>query len=243
MQQLQTHLGWFRSFHYLRISASLATLFIVFILANATLFVLAQKPQDANAQATNEVVEVTEEAATEEKPAATAATEVAAEAQPSAAPQPQQKPASQPARAATPAPAYDKVAIPSIGLSSRFVTVGLTSANAIDVHASLIGWWNGSSQPGTAGAVFLDGHNPGVFSNLPSIQTGAQVTVAKASGETLNYTVVHKETVQLAGIDMRKALSTYNGAAEGLNMMTCVGAYNARTGTTDQRLVVYAVRS
>ncbi|MES2630915.1 MAG: class F sortase [Patescibacteria group bacterium] len=140
-------------------------------------------------------------------------------------------------------PAYDSVSIPSLGLSSRVVTVGTTASNAIDVHPSLVGWWNKSAQPGTPGAAFLDGHNPGVFNNLQNITIGAEVSITMASGVVYNYTVIQRETVPLAGINMRKALSVQGSASEGLNLMTCMGAYNPKTGTTDQRLVVYAVRS
>jgi sortase (surface protein transpeptidase) len=156
---------------------------------------------------------------------------------------PAPKPAPVLASTPTPTPAYDKVSIASIGLSSQFVAVGLTSTNAIDVNPSLVGWWNGSAQPGNPGAVFLDGHNPGVFRALPSVQVGAQISLTKASGEIFNYTVVHTEIVQLVGIDMNAALSPYAGASEGLNLMTCVGTYNSQLGSTDQRFVVYAVRS
>jgi len=209
----------------------------LFATANATIFLLAQKPQDVQAQTIPALVDSKE--VTEPAKAANIAQAAATSPAPQAAVQ-QPQPA---APAPKPVPAYDKVSIPSIGLSSRFVTVGLTSANAIDVHPSLVGWWNGSSQPGTPGAVFLDGHNPGVFSKLPSLTEGAQISLTKADGQIFTYTVVHIETVMLAGINMRAALSPYSGASEGLNLMTCVGTYNAKTGTTDQRLVVYAVRS
>lgn len=141
-----------------------------------------------------------------------------------------------------PAPAYDRVSIPSIGLSSQIVTVGLTSNDNIDVDSSRVGWWNGSSRPGTAGSMFLDGHNPGVFRNLQNITIGAPITVTLANGSNYTYTVVYREVVELAGIDMAKALAPYNNASQGLNMMTCMGTYNKATGTTDKRLVVYATR-
>ena len=238
MQQIQTHFRWFRSFRGLRISASLLGLLVVFAIANASLLLLAQKPQNVQAQDAPAITQLKTEEIKE------APTSQPAQPETTTPPTPTPKPApAQPAAAPAPAPAYDKVSIPSLGMSSRFVTVGLTSTNAIDVHPSLVGWWNGSVQPGSPGTVFLDGHNPGVFSKLPSIQTGAQISLSKASGEVFNYTVVHTETVQLAGINMRAALTAYGGASEGLNLMTCVGAYNAQTGTTDQRFVVYAVRS
>lgn len=159
---------------------------------------------------------------------------------PAPAPTPQRT--TTPAPVATPTPAYDKVSIPSIGLTSQIVTVGLVAGNTIDVHKSLVGWWNGSARPGTNGATFLDGHNPGVLKNLQNISVGDRITVSLADGNSYTYTVVHREVVPLVGIDMGKALRPYNNAAQGLNMMTCMGAYNPATGTTDQRLVVYATR-
>ncbi len=207
---------------------------------NATLFLLTQTQQNVNAQTIPTLVKTIEahqQAKVVQVRAASPTTPQAATNQQAPAPTPA------PAQVLTPAPAFDKVSIASIGLSSRFVTVGLTNTNAVDVHPTLIGWWNGSSQPGTPGVVFLDGHNPGVFSALPSVKKGAQISLTKASGEIFNYTVVYTETIQLAGGSMREALTPYGGASEGLNLMTCVGTYNTKTGTTDQRLIVYAVRS
>ncbi len=237
MKQVRTHLGWLTSARSLRLVSFLLAMVTSFSLSYATILFIESQTNDAQAQTTPQVIEVVEEVTPKEE-------EQVAEPVQTETPVPAPAPApTPPARAAAPAPAYDKVSIPSIGLSSRFVTVGTTATNAIDVHPSLVGWWVGSAMIGTPGAAFLDGHNPGIFSKLPNIQVGAQITVAKASGETFNYTVVERETVQLVGINMRKALSVQGGATEGLNLMTCVGAYNSQTGTTDQRLVVYAVRS
>lgn len=144
---------------------------------------------------------------------------------------------------AAPVARTDRLIITAIGLTSPIVPVGKTPDNAIDVHPSLVGWYDRSAAFGTPGAAFLDGHNPGVFRNLPALGIGTPITVERASGEILQYTVVYTETVPLEGIDMRKALRPYNGAPEGLNLMTCVGTYNPQTGTTDQRFIVYAVRS
>lgn len=172
--------------------------------------------------------------------------DVAAETTPETAPAPTASQAAAPAPAPAPvraAPAVDRLVIPSIGLNSQLVSVGLTGAGAVDVHPSLAGWWNGSAQPGTPGAAFIDGHSPGVLSPLTNIGTGAHISVNKADGQVYNYTVVFRETVALSSVDMRKALSVYGGAAEGLNLMTCAGTYIPSLGTTDQRLIVYAVRS
>lgn len=154
------------------------------------------------------------------------------------------QPAPSPTPSVTPTPArvYDSISIPSLGLSSELVTVGVTSTNNVDVHPSLVGWYNGSAAIGSKGAAFLDGHNPGVFSSLPSIAVGSQISIKK-TGVTYNYRVIYREIVPLVEVNMNQVLSVYGANDEGLNLMTCVGAYNPSTGTTDERLIVYAIRS
>ena len=240
MQQLQSHYRWFKASRRLRIDAILAMVILSLAFTNTTLFLLVQTPQKIDVQTVSALVETIE--APQQAEVAQVATTNPTTPQ-VATPKPAPTPAPVPTRAPTPIPAFDKVSIASIGLSSQFVSVGLTNTNAVDVHPSLIGWWNGSAQPGNPGAVFLDGHNPGVFSKLPSVKEGAQIILTKASGEIFNYTVVYIEIIQLAGGSMNAALTPYDGASEGLNLMTCVGTYNTKTGTTDQRLIVYAVRS
>lgn len=224
-----------------RTSISLFIVFCFFTFANSVVFITAQLTNTVSAQEADSS-ELIEPASSEPS---SSLPETVKAAQASVTPEPAQTPRPVTAHpvAKKPVPTYDRVAIPSIGLSSRYVPVGVTTQNNIDVHPSLVGLYTGGAQPGDIGAVFLDGHNPGVFSALPSIDIGAQITLTKANGEIFTYTVVHTETVSLVGINMRKALRPYDGATEGLNVMTCVGAYNPQTGTTDERFVVYAVRS
>lgn len=239
MRRLQSYKKWFQSFRRLRTSVVLVVATLLFEFANAPIFILGQSSQIASAQPTPAVIQLaklpTLTEAIQIEPAAPIVLQVAT-------PPPAPVLAAGPV-APRPVPASDRVSIPSVGLSARFVTVGTTSGNAIDVHPSLVGWWNGSAQPGSSGAAFLDGHNPGIFSRLPSVGVGAQISVARATGEVFNYTVVHTEVVPLAGINMNAALSVYGGGGEGLNLMTCVGTFDRTTSTTDQRLIVYAVRS
>ena len=140
-----------------------------------------------------------------------------------------------------PRPARDTLSIPAIGLSAPIVDVGLTATGAIDVPARDVGRWDGSALPGQAGAVFLDGHTPGVFSALHSLRPGHELSVVWR-GQTHTYRVVHTETVLLASLNMRRALTPYGGATHGLNLMTCAGAYSPTLGTYDHRLTVYTVQ-
>lgn len=134
------------------------------------------------------------------------------------------------------------LSIASIGLVAPIVNVGVTATNNIDVPAGKqVGYWTGSATPGTSGAVFLDGHVDGVFASLQRVSVGQTFSMIY-SGQTLAYRVVHKEVVDLAGIDMNRALSVYGGAAEGLNIMTCAGNFVPSMDTYDKRLVVYTHR-
>lgn len=146
-------------------------------------------------------------------------------------------------RQAAPVIRGNTLTVPSIGLAAPIVNVGVTATNNIDVPAGLqVGRWTGSAVPGAPGAVFLDGHVDGVFARLSRVAVGQTLSVSYA-GQQFAYRVVHKEVVPLAGIDMNRALSTYGGAPEGLNIMTCAGSYVPATGTYDRRLIVYTVRA
>jgi LPXTG-site transpeptidase (sortase) family protein len=134
------------------------------------------------------------------------------------------------------------LSIPSIAFQGSIVDVGVTADNAIDVPATKVGRWIGSAQPGSPGAVFLDGHVEGVFAGLKRLSVGQTITMTYG-GQTFNYKVASTEVVDLATIDMNRALRVYGGASEGLNIMTCAGTYISSAGTYDKRLIVYAVRS
>lgn len=135
----------------------------------------------------------------------------------------------------------NSISIPSVNLTSKFVSVG-TTHNKIDTPSSSVGWWNRSAVPGTKGAVFLNGHNPGVFSDLHKLENGAIVTLVDASGKSFNYTVIHREILKLSEVNMKTVLSVQRGASQGLSIMTCMGDYNPKTRTADERLIVYAIR-
>ncbi len=136
-------------------------------------------------------------------------------------------------------PVYGElISIPSIGLQAGLVGVGLDASGAVGVPAAQVGWYNGSSRPGQAGASFLDGHTPGVFGGLRNVAAGATVNVVM-DGQTYSYRVVRTETTLLEQVDML-AILTYGGGQDTLVMMTCAGSPIGNTYS--HRLTVYAVR-
>ncbi|MCL2037727.1 class F sortase [Candidatus Saccharibacteria bacterium] len=133
----------------------------------------------------------------------------------------------------------DRLIIPKIGLNSPLTTVGM-AGGAIDVHPSLPGRWNGSARPGSNGAVFVDGHNDGIFARLGALAVGDQIMITNG-GATYTYTVVFTKVAPLESVNMAKALTVYGGAKQGLNLMTCAGSPVGNTYS--HRLTVYAVLS
>lgn len=137
--------------------------------------------------------------------------------------------------------------IPSVNITARMMSVGLTSDNKVEVptDASFAGWYSGGSVPGDKGASFVTGHYNGpnaggVFDNLGSISVGAEIRVEMGNGAINKYKVVSRETVPVGQVNMAKALSVVDGKDEGLNIMTCAGSWTS-VGFAD-RLTVYAER-
>gem|GEM_PF-3557821 len=139
------------------------------------------------------------------------------------------------------------IMIPSINITARMRSVGLTSGNKVDVpaDASFAGWYSGAQKPGDEGASFVTGHYNGpnaggVFDSLGQIAVGAEVKVEKGDGSILKYEVVRRDTVSAGRVDMAAALTVVDGEKEGLNIMTCAGAFTG-SGFTD-RLTIYTKR-
>lgn len=134
--------------------------------------------------------------------------------------------------------------IPAIGVNTSVITVGLTAGGAVDTPANLwqAAWFNGSARPNSGGAVFIDGHSPGVFQNLGSLGVGSIISLSLADGSVINYQVVANEYTPLSDVKMWRVLSKAYGGSEGLNIMTCAGTYVPSLGTYDHRTTVFAVK-
>ena len=124
-------------------------------------------------------------------------------------------------------------------VSSVVVGVGIGADGAIEVPASAIGMYN------HGGAIFLDGHSTGVFAGLSGVRVG-DIVEFTLNSVTSQYQVVNIVTyVYFDGTNFDQSFmadSLFSGGANGLNMMTCAGAYLPAYGTYSHRLVVYSVK-
>ncbi|WP_078496225.1 MULTISPECIES: class F sortase [Streptomyces] len=142
-----------------------------------------------------------------------------------------------------PAPAH--VSIPSIGVRSALMELGLNADGTVEVPPAekgmTAGWYTGGSAPGAPGPAVLIGHNDtrfgrAVFHDLKKIREGAEVLVRDAAGKTLRFTVTGKETVGKKAFPTEKVYGPTKGST--LRLITCDGEFDAQGHPVDN-LIVY----
>jgi sortase (surface protein transpeptidase) len=150
-------------------------------------------------------------------------------------PQPSPLPVAEPVR----------LIIPSIGVRTRLVHLGLTSSGALQVPATtaVAGWYTGSARPGAIGAAVNAGHidsvsGPGVFFRLRLLRPGERVYVRQAGGSlaVFDVTAVHS---YLKTRFPTEAVYGPAPAAE-LRLITCGGTFDYATGHYLSNVIVYA---
>ena len=89
-----------------------------------------------------------------------------------------------------------RVEIPSIGVSSRLVRLGLNADGTMEVPRDygLAGWFTGGAMPGQDGPAVISGHvdsksGPAVFYRLRDLRRGDTVRVRRADGGWLAFEV------------------------------------------------------
>ena len=152
---------------------------------------------------------------------------------------------------AAPAPGAAQVAepvslvIPSIGVTSALVHLGLTSSGALQVPptTSVAGWYTGSPRPGSIGSAVIAGHidsvtGPGVFFRLSQLRRGDRVYVKRADGTLAVFEVT---AVQMYAKDAFPTAAVYGAVPDPeLRLITCGGTFDYTTRSYLSNTVVYA---
>lgn len=163
------------------------------------------------------------------------------------------------------------VDIPSIGVSSHVLAVGMTAAHAM--YAPEGGpnspnwgdtfWYRGSALPGSSGTATFAGHiddaygRYAVFGRLSSLVAGnlivvhytrSRLTVTFKVTSTHAYTLEQSKTLPVLDVIYgygpphgRAPTPAKDGRAH-LSLITCAGEWDPSLGTHNERLVVSAVR-
>ncbi|MEU0397830.1 class F sortase [Streptomyces sp. NPDC006208] len=139
-----------------------------------------------------------------------------------------------------------KVVIPSIGVTSSLMELGLNTDGTVEVPPAekgmTAGWYTGGPVPGEAGAAVIIGHNDtrfgkAVFHDLKKIARGADITVTNDRGESVHFTVTGTESVSKNSFPTEKVYGPTEDHA--LRLITCDGDFDAQ-GHPVNNLIVYA---
>ncbi|WP_239590257.1 class F sortase [Streptomyces aureoverticillatus] len=138
------------------------------------------------------------------------------------------------------------VAVPSVGISSSLMRLGLNDDRTVEVpppdKGMTAGWYTGGAVPGERGAAVIIGHNDtrfgkAVFHDLKKVRAGADITVRNSSGKNVLFRVTRTETVDKKAFPTDKVYGSTNSRA--LRLITCDGAFDAQGHPVDN-LIVYA---
>ncbi len=141
-----------------------------------------------------------------------------------------------------------RLKIPKINVDADIESIGLTTNGRVDTpreHTNA-GWFNLGPRPGEKGSAVIDGHYgwigrvPAVFDNLSKIEKGDQIYVGDKEGSTITF-VVTKVKIYGEGDDASNVFNSDDGSAH-LNLITCIGDWNATGQSYPSRLVVFSDR-
>ena len=143
-----------------------------------------------------------------------------------------------------------KITIPKIKVSARVRALGVSADNQLLAPKSIYdaGWYTSSAKPGVdAGAVLIDGHvhgptRPGIFVNLKKLVQGDLIEIERGDGKVVQYKVEKTQSLPTDTINMGELLTSVRPGKQGLNLITCGGKYDTKTGHYESRDMVFAVQ-
>jgi sortase (surface protein transpeptidase) len=138
-----------------------------------------------------------------------------------------------------------RVTIPSLGVTSRLVDLGLTPTGAMDVPVDPAdaGWYTKGPTPGALGPAVIAGHvtwngAPAVFFRLGTLQSGDRVEVTRDDGRTAVFAVQRVAGFPKDAFPTRAVYGAVNHA--GLRLITCGGLYDASEQRYLDNVVAFA---
>jgi hypothetical protein len=150
-----------------------------------------------------------------------------------------------PATRAPRRPSPVRVELPSIGVSSRLVRLGLAADGSMEVPRDydLAGWFTGGAMPGEDGPAVIAGHvdsqsGPAVFYRLGDLRPGDPVRVQRADGGWLGFEVTATARYPKERFPTEAVFGPVTGPV--LRLVTCTGAFDRASGHYLDNLVVTA---
>jgi sortase (surface protein transpeptidase) len=156
---------------------------------------------------------------------------------------------------AKPAPGLDRsvpleVTIPSIGVETRIMTLGLNDDGSVQVpprsKANFAGWYERGPSPGEIGNAVLVGHvdtakmGPAAFYDIGMLEPGDTVEVTRKDGKVVEFTV---DGTQSFPKDKFPSGLVYGPADQAqLRLVTCGGTWSKESAYPNN-IVVFATQS
>ena len=138
-----------------------------------------------------------------------------------------------------------RVEIPSIGVSSRLVRLGLNADGTMEVPRDygLAGWFTGGVMPGQDGPAVISGHvdsrsGPAVFYRLRDLRRGDTIRVQRADGDWVAFEVTTTARYAKASFPTDAVFGPVTGPV--LRVITCGGAFDRSSGHYLDNVVVTA---
>jgi len=138
------------------------------------------------------------------------------------------------------------LSIPSIGVDSRVIPVGLEPTGEMEVPpAALTGWYLHGPRPGEVdGTSVLAAHvdyggERGVFFELRSVQVGDEVTVTDEAGGTHRFVVTERYQVDKDQLPIEQIFVA--DGPPGLTLITCGGSFDSGARSYEDNIVVRTV--
>jgi sortase (surface protein transpeptidase) len=137
------------------------------------------------------------------------------------------------------------VRIPSVGVSSPLVPLGLNPDHTLQVPTdySVAGWYIYRPVPGQRGPGVLAGHvdsrsGPGVFYQLKDVPIGASIEVSRNDGSVAVFTVTAKEQHSKDAFPTDRVYGPTSKSE--LRVITCGGAFDSSTRHYEDNIIVFA---
>jgi sortase (surface protein transpeptidase) len=150
-------------------------------------------------------------------------------------------------QAPAPAPELAPVAIriPSIGVDSALVRLGLNPDNTLEVPSdfAVAGWYIYRPVPGEPGPSIIAGHvdsytGPAVFFRLKELEPGANIEVERSDGSVAVFTVTAREQYDKDAFPTDKVYGPTSSPQ--LRVITCGGSFDWNTRHYNDNVVVFA---
>lgn len=138
--------------------------------------------------------------------------------------------------------------IPSIGVQTSLIHLGLTADGTLQVPQStaVAGWYTGSPRPGAIGSAVIAGHidsrsGPGIFFRLSSLRPGDRVYVRRADGTLAVFRVT---AVRQFPKDSFPTSAVYGPVPDPeVRLITCGGTFDPQLGSYLSNTIVYATET